>query len=607
MIGRQRLFQVLLALFLGVFAAFVQAEGQKEIEVVRIGFIPDLELNFRATTLKPTVDNLAKALPEYKFEEVEVSAVDTVQSLANDKLDFFIAPSGYYLLPSENVSIIPLATRKSNYASVSPMSLGSVFIVRSDRQDIQKISDLRGKTVVASFPNSIGGWLASLREVKSQGFDPDNFYKKILFTSFQAPDVFNVVLFGRADAGILPTCMLETAEDTGLLQKEAFRVLEPKNDEMKSELRHKCLHSTSQLYPDLVFATLSGTPEPLAKKVAIALLSMPGFGDYSWSIETDTSSINDLFRDLKLGQFAYLSDNSLSSLYKRYKKEFWTVMALLLILILNEIRLHWLVNRRTAELRWALKEKERTEEAAKEERKKLSLLERNSVISQMGSLIAHEAKQPIGTILNYIEVMRMYIQSKIGEDEMADQVLNDIDNEAQRLNKLIDSVRNFAKKKTQALEKADLVQIAQKAIRTFHRNEPCYEGFPIDFKTDLRTAMVKADVLSLELLILNLIRNGAEAYSESKKGGKKPFVGVVIEKYNGSRYRVEVWNKGDEMTDEQMKRLISLGESVKSEGLGIGLAIIRNIADHHGADLIFRKRKGGGVSASLYIDREESN
>ncbi len=59
------------------------------------------------------------------------------------------------------------------------------------------------------------------------------------------------------------------------------------------------------------------------------------------------------------------------------------------------------------------------------------------------------------------------------------------------------------------------------------------------------------------------------------------------------------------MTDEQMARLISLGESVKAEGLGLGLSIIRSIADHHSADLSFRKRKGGGVAALLEIDQLE--
>lgn len=68
-----------------------------------------------------------------------------------------------------------------------------------------------------------------------------------------------------------------------------------------------------------------------------------------------------------------------------------------------------------------------------------------------------------------------------------------------------------------------------------------------------------------------------------------------------------VENTGDEMTKEQMARLITLGESVKAEGLGLGLSIIRAIADQHSADLSFVKRAEGGVIARLEIDKLEDS
>ena len=57
------------------------------------------------------------------------------------------------------------------------------------------------------------------------------------------------------------------------------------------------------------------------------------------------------------------------------------------------------------------------------------------------------------------------------------------------------------------------------------------------------------------------------------------------------------------MTDKDLSRLVSLGESVKPDGLGLGLSIIRGIADLHGADLGFTGREKGGVIASLRIDQ----
>ncbi len=582
------------------------ATYSQERPVVKIGYVPGIEINFMKETLIPTLNYLQKRLPQYKFEALEVPATDTQQGLLSYRLNFFLAPADYHYNADDSISILPLVSRKTKNAPSPSRSLGSVFVVKANRTDIKSIADLKNKTIIASFQTSIGGWLAALREVYSQGFAPDSFFKKVYFTQFQVPDVFNVVLDGNADAGVLPTCMLETAEETGLLKKGSLRILEPKNGSFPASERHKCQHSTSVLYPDFIFATLSGTPEELTKKVTIALLSMPDFGDYSWSNEIDTSQITQLYRDLKIGPFAYLGDYSIKNLYRLYKREFWLAVLLLALLLINEFRLHWLVNKRTRELKQALNEKEQSEEIAKQERKKLSLLERNGVISQMSSLLAHEAKQPISTIINYIEVMRMRLGSFLEEDELLKKALTVMDYEAQRLDLLINSVRNFAKKRYQPLESTDLIEIAHKAVRTFNRNEPDFKEFRIEFECELVKARIKADVLSLELLILNLIRNGAQASVGQKKGIRAARVGIRIERFNGSRYKLDVWNTGDEMTDEQMKRLISLGESIKTEGLGIGLAIIRDIVDHHGSDLKFSKRKGGGVVASFYIDREES-
>ena len=49
--------------------------------------------------------------------------------------------------------------------------------------------------------------------------------------------------------------------------------------------------------------------------------------------------------------------------------------------------------------------------------------------------------------------------------------------------------------------------------------------------------------------------------------------------------------------------LLKKKNSVKPEGLGLGLAIVREIADNHSAALNFERRPGGGVTASISIEK----
>ena len=171
-----------------------------------------------------------------------------------------------------------------------------------------------------------------------------------------------------------------------------------------------------------------------------------------------------------------------------------------------------------------------------------------------------------------------------------------------RLNGLVNSVRNFAKKKQSPLVKTDLIEVAQKALRNYEANEPGFKKIKFRFKSTLKTAYVLSEPFSLELLILNLIKNGYEEAVVNSK--ENPIVTVSISEED-DRYRLEVQNSGKEMSDKDIERIVTLGESVKPEGLGLGLSIIRGIADHFGADIKFRRRTGGGVIADVFFSKYE--
>lgn len=588
---------VVFAIFAFSFPAFIYAEGTESTKIVRIGYTQGIDPLVEQESIIPTINYLKKHNPEYIFELIQVSSVDTIDDIKRSNLNFLFVPSNFYIEINEKIPLTHIVTRRTLKGDNPSKTVGSVFIVREDRKDLNSISDLKGKTCVASLPNSLGGWLAALGEIKKQGYNPDKFFEKISFLQFQMPDVLNAVLSGAADVGVLSSCMLENSIEEGLIEGKSLKVINPQKD--KENLR--CVRSTQELYPDIVFLAVKGTPESIVRNIAISLLSMSGVLGYQWSFDDDYFSVRELLQSLQIGPYAYLRDTSPLGLFNRFKEEIFIGALLLLFLVANEFRLNWLVKRRTKQLDLALKEKVESDRIVREERRKFSILEKNGLISQMSSIIAHEAKQPMGTILNYLEILRMQLaeEKSVGQQPLLS--IDHIEQQVLRLNALIESVRNFAKKKQNPLVKSDLVQIAQKAVRTFKRNEVDFDKVDIRFNPRIDHAFIKSDPFSLELLILNLLRNGAHAAIHSVHN-KKPTIYLTIDEEE-NRFVLLVENTGDEMTKEQMDRLITLGESVKTEGLGLGLSIIRSIADQHSADLSFIKRSEGGVIARLQIDR----
>jgi two-component system, LuxR family, sensor histidine kinase TtrS len=65
---------------------------------------------------------------------------------------------------------------------------------------------------------------------------------------------------------------------------------------------------------------------------------------------------------------------------------------------------------------------------------------------------------------------------------------------------------------------------------------------------------------------------------------------------------LEVSDNGPALSEGEAKRLGESMESVKPEGLGLGLSIVRGIVDSHGASLSFLSGKKGGVTVRVVFD-----
>ena len=568
-------------------------------KTIKIGYAHGLELFRENETLKQTLRALQSRIKNVEFALISLSPINTLSEIKEHKIDFLIGPSNFFVEFRGSIPFTHLATRINANGKEPAKTVGSVFIAKRERTDLNSIRDLEGKSIAASMPNSLGGWLAALREIHNAGKNPDSFFSSINFTQFQTPDVVSSVLNGNVDAGVLTTCVLENIEAMGMIEKGSLKVI---NEQPFNKTGLACKRSTSDLYPDMSFAALSGVPEWLSREVTVTLLSMPEFSGFRWSIEHDQFSIDQLMKDLGLGPYSYLKDTSLKGLYNRFKQEFLIALAFLLFLIVNELHLRRRVRQRTQALSKALEEKERANEEAALARRRFAALEKNGIISQLGTILAHESKQPLGTLSNYLTILQIYLNKNKETDSFRDEVLKTMGDQLERLNGLVNSVRNFAKKRQNPLVKTNLIEVAQKALRNYEASEPRFKRIKFNFQNKIGSAYVLSEPLSLELLILNLIKNGFEEADLNSK--TNPILKVSISE-DDDRYCLEVENSGKEMTDKDIERIVTLGESVKPEGLGLGLSIIRGIADQFGADIKFKRRNGGGVIADVFFTKYE--
>ena len=569
-----------------------RAQSQNTDAVITIAVPDTADLRLERPMVLSTIEKISRAMPETQFRLRIVLTADGSAQLATLKPDFMFAPAGAVSVwQREGIEAYRIATRKNALAKEAGKSVGSVFVALKSRSDLNDIKDLKDKVVVAGLPDSVPGWLAALGEIQKEGFDPEEFFKSSEFLFDFYPEIIASLWGGKADAAIFPTCLLENLQEQGLAATDQLKVLHERSDEALA-----CKRST-ELYPDMSLVGFSWTPEKMVRDVTVALMSESDNDEFEWLSYVSHANVDQLFKDLKVGPYSYLRDYSLQGLYARYPAVFWGIAAALVLLVLHGALLQILVRRRTLQLSQTVAEQKRMEQEAREHRRRLGHLERRNIVNQMSGMIAHEINSPVGAICNFKAILDMLLEKKVQSDPNIRVALDGIESEAQRIAGIVGRVRSYAKKQKHAHKLCDLIEICRRAVRALQVSTSVKADVREHYRID--QAAVVGDSLELELLVLNLLRNASEVQPQK---GRRVRIELTVEKLDDGRFRIEVRDNGKPLSGEQLQRLATMMQSVKPEGLGMGLSIVRGIADSHGAELEFKKGSQAGLVVFFTIE-----
>lgn len=226
-------------------------------------------------------------------------------------------------------------------------------------------------------------------------------------------------------------------------------------------------------------------------------------------------------------------------------------------------------------------------------------MERNTIAAQMSSMIAHELKQPVAAIVNYIAVTKLRLEVLCVDDDQLDETAESIEREAFRISAIIDRVRSYVKRPDAHHAPCMLDGIVQKALMSLSHYSDLSPLVRVEHLAS--NAFIQGDELELEILLLNLLKNAAHAVSSRVDG----MIWVSVTLVNGN-YRLCVADNGPKLDDEAFARLTQASDST-SGGLGLGLGIIRSIADAHSATIVIERLPAGGIQVLVDFEALEGD
>lgn len=556
---------------------------------IRFGISEFAEYSVNEPIIPATVALLEKTFGKNNVSAVTYSVAELQQAAKTGAVDIILSSAGTYRrLSLEGAGVHSLASVASARVSDPNYADGSVFFARNDREDIRSIEDLRGKTVAANHRWAFSGWQTAMGELLEHGIVPDGFFGEVHFKGHDMPQVVSAVVNGEADAGIVRACFLE---DMGI-NPSAFRILGERPRDGKID----CVRSTD-LYPNWTISTLPSLSPEASRHLAAALFSMPMIENgLRWSIANDFRPIDLLFYKLKIGPYEYLQHFSL----KRFLLQNWPFIAMaflvMLGLLLHSVTVSSLVRKRTAELVNALEHEKVLEAETAAAQNRFVRLQKVGVIGQMSSIIAHELRQPLGSIELYCYGLLRGLEDGTETPKTTAQSVERISAQTKRAAAIVDQVRAYAKgdrKRTPIELQATLTAAVAEAKKTTRAS-----GVPIQYVAqETMPLWVTANPLEIELIVVNLVKNAVEALGR-RKGGE---VRVTLSTAGG--YAVlSVADNGAVISDAAWTTVRQeYLTSEKSAGLGLGLSIVRSMTEDLGGELRFDRPATGGLTVEVRL------
>jgi two-component system sensor kinase FixL len=227
--------------------------------------------------------------------------------------------------------------------------------------------------------------------------------------------------------------------------------------------------------------------------------------------------------------------------------------------------------------------KNKQDEETVREQKRLTHLARVAIVGELSGGLAHELNQPLTSILSNAQAAQHALQSDKVDLAEVREILADIVAEDKRASELIGRLRTLLKHEEPTMQQVEtnaLLKEAQCLVRS------SLTAHQVTLSSDIESGLpqVLGDPIQLQQVLLNLLLNACDAVRDCEPADRRIELSARLESAE-RRLHVTVIDRGHGIAADGLDRVFDAFFTTKPNGLGLGLAICRQIACAHGGRL----------------------
>ncbi len=232
--------------------------------------------------------------------------------------------------------------------------------------------------------------------------------------------------------------------------------------------------------------------------------------------------------------------------------------------------------------------------------------QRSQAWGEVARRLAHEIKNPLTPIQLSAERLAMKLGGKVDAPEQAilTKSVKTIVDQVDAMKRLVNEFRDYARLPSADLKPLDLNNLITEVA---HLYAPENANVPVTLELDPLCPDILGDAQQLRQVVHNLLQNAQDA-TEAKAAGQPALAVVLKTSWNEAnrRVRLSVVDSGGGFPDNILARAFEPYVTTKTKGTGLGLAVVKKIADEHGTrvDINNRLENGQMVGAQVSLSFE---
>lgn len=217
--------------------------------------------------------------------------------------------------------------------------------------------------------------------------------------------------------------------------------------------------------------------------------------------------------------------------------------------------------------------------------------------------LAHEIKNPLTPIQLSAERLERKLAGKLPDAEQAvlTKSVKTIVDQVDAMKRLVNEFRDYARLPAAELHPLDLNALITDVL---HLYDPETAQVPVRAELDERCPLIRGDAQQLRQVVHNLLQNAQDATQQAaEQQGSAPAAVRISTRWNeaAQRVRLTISDCGPGFPPHILQRAFEPYVTTKPRGTGLGLAVVKKIADEHGARIDLVNRVEGDVVAGAQV------